>query len=41
MEYVNIAVSTEDSKRSGSKLGHVEKDIDAILRIALEEGTCE
>jgi hypothetical protein len=41
MEYVNIAVSTENPKHSYCKLGNVEKDIDAILCIALEKGTCE
>jgi hypothetical protein len=42
MEYVNIAVSAENPKYSCCKLlGNVEKDIDAMLHIALKEGTCE
>ena len=41
MQHVDIAVSIENPKYSPTKLGNVEKDIDAILNISLKEGTCE
>ena len=41
MQHVDIAVSIENPKYSPTKLGNIEKDIDAILNVSLKEGTCE
>ena len=41
MQQVDIAVSIENPKHSPTKLGKIEKDIDAILNVSLNEGTCE
>ena len=43
MQHVDIAVSIENPTRKNSptKLGNIEKDIDAILNVSLKEGTCE
>ena len=41
MQHVDIAVSIENPKYSPTKLGKIEKDIDAILNVSLKEGTCE
>ena len=41
MQHVDIAVSIENSKYSATKLGNIEKDIDAILNISLKDGICE
>ena len=40
MQQVDIAVSIENPKYP-TKLGKIEKDIDAILNVSLNEGTCE
>ena len=41
MQYVDMAVSTENPKYSPTKLGNIEKDVDALLNVSLKEGTCE
>lgn len=41
MQHVGIAVSIESPKYSTTKLGNVEKDIDAILNVSLNKGHCE
>lgn len=42
MQHVDIAVSIENPKSPPTKLGNLEKDIDAILNISLKERpTCE
>ena len=38
---MDIAVSIENPKYSPTKLGNIEKDIDAILNVSFKEGTCE
>ena len=43
MQHVDIVVSIENPKYSPTKLGSIEKDIDAILNVSLNdsEGICE
>ena len=41
MQHVDIAVSIENQKYSPTKVGNIEKDIDAILNVSLKKGTCE
>ena len=41
MQHVDIAISIENPKYSPTKLGNIEKDIDAILNVSLKEGFCE
>ena len=41
MQHVDIALFIENPKYSSTKLGNIEKDIDAILDVSLKEGTCE
>ena len=41
MQDVDITVSIENPKYSPTKLGNIEKDMDAIFNVSLKEGTCE
>ena len=41
MQHMDIAVSIENPKYLPTKLGNIEKDIDAILNVSLKEEICE